>query len=273
MASIQYLKKKLRGILSTQKLAKAMKTVSTVKFSRLNSIYGKFSAYGKQCAALYEAYRKETAAFLPPAADDAPVCMVILGADKGLCGNFNTDLFTFALSKIREEDAPYIITCGKKAVTYFKEKKIPVDQTFFFGDTPAYDDAGHLLKELIRLRAEGRISAVRIIYPRYRNMMLQMPTLQELFEAGESKDVAGEETLFFPDRETFIGKSAKEIFQSMLYQMLLETALGAQAATLMTMRSAYDTATEYRTQLESQINRERQSAVTADVIETSSERE
>lgn len=273
MASIQYFKKKLRGILSTQKLAKAMKTVSTVKFSRLNSIYGKFSAYGKQCAALYDTYRKETASLLPPAAEDAPACMVVLGADKGLCGNFNTDLFSFALGKIREENAPYIITGGKKAVAYFKEKKISIDQSFFFGDTPAYEDAGRLLEELIRLRAEGKISAVRIIYPRYRNMMLQTPALQELFEAGESSGAAEEETLFFPDRETFIGKSANEIFQSILYQMLLETALGAQAATLMTMRSAYDTATEYRAQLESQINRERQSAVTADVIETSSERE
>ena len=58
----------------------------------------------------------------------------------------------------------------------------------------------------------------------------------------------------------------------MMYEVLLETALGAQAATLMTMRSAYDTATEYSDQLETQINRLRQSAVTADVIETSGER-
>ncbi len=273
MASIQYLKKKLRGILSTQKLAKAMKTVSTVKFSRLNSVYGKFSAYGKQCAALYESYKKEIAAFLPPAAEGAPPCMVILGADKGLCGNFHADLFAFAFSKLKEEKEPYIIPCGKKAVAYCKEKKIPIAQSFLFGDTPSYEDAGALLDQLIRLRREGKVSAVKILYPRYRNMMLQTPALQELFEAGEEKEPSGEETLFFPDRETFIGQSAKGIFQSMLYQMLLETALGAQAATLMTMRSAYDTATEYRAQLESQINRERQSAVTADVIETSSERE
>ncbi len=273
MASIQYLKKKLRGILSTQKLAKAMKTVSTVKFSRLNGVYGKFSAYGKQCAALYDSYKKEIAAFLPPAAENAPVCMVVLGADKGLCGNFNADLFAFALGRIKEEEHPYIITGGKKAVAYCKEKKIAINHSFFFGDTPSYEDAGILLDELIRLRREGAISAVKILYPRYRNMMLQTPALQDLFEAGNGEEAVGEETLFFPDRETFIGKSAKGIFQSMLYQMLLETALGAQAATLMTMRSAYDTATEYRTQLESQINRERQSAVTADVIETSSERE
>lgn len=273
MASVQYLKKKLKGILSTQKLAKAMKTVATVKFSRLNGIYGKYAAYGRQCAALYEAYRAETANFLPPAAENAPECVVVLGADKGLCGNFNTDLFNFALARISPENKPYLITGGKRAVAYFKEKKIPVDQSFFFGDTPTYEDAGILLDALIGLRTEQKIGNIKIIYPKYRNMMIQVPAVQALFEADTETPERREETLFFPDRKTFIDQSTKGIFQSMLYQMLLETALGAQAATLMTMRSAYDTATEYRAELESQINRERQSAVTADVIETSSERE
>ena len=53
--------------------------------------------------------------------------------------------------------------------------------------------------------------------------------------------------------------------------MILETAIGAQAATVMNMRSAYDTATEFEEKLESEINRKRQSQVTADVIETSAE--
>ena len=57
----------------------------------------------------------------------------------------------------------------------------------------------------------------------------------------------------------------------MVYKLALENALGAQAATLMTMRSAFDTATEYCEKLEGEINRLRQSAVTADVIETSAE--
>ena len=59
----------------------------------------------------------------------------------------------------------------------------------------------------------------------------------------------------------------------MFYEIVLEAAIGAQAATLMTMRSAFDTATEYAENLEKEINRLRQSAVTADVIETSAERE
>ena len=72
-------------------------------------------------------------------------------------------------------------------------------------------------------------------------------------------------------KQMVIENVAPVIFQSIFYKLLLEVALGANASTLMTMRSAYDTATEYCEQLESEINRQRQSAVTADVLETASE--
>ena len=65
--------------------------------------------------------------------------------------------------------------------------------------------------------------------------------------------------------------ASKKIFVSILYKKVLEAALGAQAATLTTMRSAYDTACEYCVLLETQINRIRQGQVTADVIEISAE--
>jgi F0F1-type ATP synthase gamma subunit len=68
-----------------------------------------------------------------------------------------------------------------------------------------------------------------------------------------------------------IKNTAEKIFLCVLYKRVLETALGAQAATLTAMRSAYDTACEYSTKLETEMNRKRQSQVTADVIEISSE--
>ena len=61
------------------------------------------------------------------------------------------------------------------------------------------------------------------------------------------------------------------VLKKLGFEAVSETALGAQAATLTTMRSAYDTACEYSAQLEMQINHQRQSQVTADVIEISSE--
>ena len=101
-------------------------------------------------------------------------------------------------------------------------------------------------------------------------MIKQEPVLCDLFTIDEGKD-EGDNFIFVPDKDTVINNTAEKTFTSIMYKKILETALGAQAATLTTMRSAYDTACEYSTQLETQINRIRQSQVTADVIEISAE--
>jgi len=99
--------------------------------------------------------------------------------------------------------------------------------------------------------------------------MKQTPVCDDLFTFDQEAE--HEELLFVPDKQTVIVHTAEKVLLSILYKKILEAALGAQAATLTTMRSAYDTACEYSAQLKTQINRMRQSQVTADVIEVSSD--
>ena len=109
-----------------------------------------------------------------------------------------------------------------------------------------------------------------MVYPEYTNMIKQTPVCKDLFNYEETQS-STEVPLFVPDRDTVIKNIAEKIFMSVLYKRVLETALGAQAATLTAMRSAYDTACEYSSKLETEMSRKRQSQVTADVIEISSE--
>ena len=270
MPALQSLKKQLRGIRSPRKLTKAMKTVATVKFSQLNAVYGQYAAYGNECLNIY---RQHSAALLDEvraANPAAPAAVVVMAANKGLCGGFNAELLSFASEELEKMGEHLLFVCGKQAVLYFREKGITMEENYVFPDVPEYAQSCQLLDELIKRRREGTISRVYVIYPHYANMMVQTPTIFELFpEPEEDRETM---TLFVPEQETVVRKAAKTIFRAMLHRLVLETATGAQAATLMTMRSAYDTATDYCEQLEGQINRKRQSAVTADVLETSSER-
>lgn len=271
MPAIQVLKKKLRGIQSTQKISKAMKTISSIKISQLTTIYNNYNEYGNQCEKLYEEYKSDLLGALPPMSDDAPVCYIVIASNKGLCGGFNSDLLKFAIEEIENSEKEHIlIACGKQAITYFGNKHIEYEKSFIFNDIPDYNEASELLNYVIELRKLQKISSVKVIYQKYSNMMKQTPCMQELFCDNDIKQ--GESnTLLMPDKQMVIENVAPVIFQSIFYKLLLEVALGANASTLMTMRSAYDTATEYCEQLESEINRQRQSAVTADVLETASE--
>ncbi len=271
MPAIQVLKKKLRGIQSTQKISKAMKTISSIKISQLTSIYNNYSEYGNQCEKLYEEYKSDLLGALPPMNETAPVCYIVIASNKGLCGGFNSDLLKFANEEMEKSEKEHIlIAIGKQAITYFNNKHIEYEKSFIFSDIPDYSEALLLLNYVIELRKSQKISSVKVIYQKYSNMMKQTPCVQKLFcdddiQPGESK------TLLMPDKQMVIENVAPVIFQSIFYKLFLEVALGANASTLMTMRSAYDTATEYCEQLESEINRQRQSAVTADVLETASE--
>ena len=270
MLAIQGLKKQLRGIRSTRKLTKAMRTVSTVKFSRLNEIQNEYSKYGKLCRGVLEQYGSFFKDVFREVNPQAPSMVFVITSNKGLCGKFNAEILHFAEEKVKAMDSVYLAACGRKAVQYFKGKEIPFEKGYALQDIPKYEKSNEILEDILALRQEGKVSQVYIIYPEYVNMMNQVPKMCSLFPENEGEDSSN--ILFLPDQETVNEKVAKLVLRALFHQFILETALGAQAATLMTMRSAYDTATEYYEELEGEINRMRQSAVTADVIETSAER-
>lgn len=267
MATVQSLKKKLQTIRSTTKLTRAMKTASTVKYSKLSGIYGEYEKYADEYLRLYESYPDEFNSVFTCANPDAPCCYVVIAGNKGMCGSFNSELLSF-FSALDEKGI--IISCGKKADEYFEKKGIEVQKSFTFDDIPTYEQAKELFAYISSLMDKGIASSVKTVYPEYVNMIKQQPVCKELFSHSEWK-AESEAPIFVPDRETVIKNTAEKIYLSVLYKRVLETALGAQAATLTAMRSAYDTALEYSAKLETEMNRKRQSQVTADVIEISSE--
>lgn len=272
MATVQALKKKLKGIRSTQKITKAMKTASTVKYSKLNDIYTRYSLYASQYKKFYDEYEGLFHDMLPQTDPDAPVCYIVMGSNKGMCGSFNTDVFTFALNELQKHQKEYyLIVCGKQAISFFERKNVAFNSSFVFGDVPKFEETTVLLNEILRLQVEKVISGVKIIYPKFKNMMVQSTVCDEVLK-GNKKDTENCDDIYFlPDKSTLINSLAHKALHAFFYEYLIETALGAQASTVMTMRSAYDTATQYCAMLEGEINRKRQSQVTADVIETSVE--
>ena len=271
MPTIQNLKKKLQVILSTKKLTQAMKTTSTVKYSKLSALYSNYEKYEEHCNNMYYSYRKDFNSVFSVENPTSSVIYIVLSSNKGMCGSFNTELFSFFEKILKnEKNDSFVICCGQKVKEHFENKKIPYEEAYVFSDIPSYSDAQELFGKIKNLMESKRIPTVKIVYPEYQKIMLQCPVCEDLFTFDENQS-AGEEPLFIPDKQTVIANAAEKILISILYKKILETALGAQAATLTTMRSAYDTACEYSAQLETEINRKRQSQVTADVIEVSSD--
>lgn len=269
MPDIHSLRKQLRGIRSTQKITRAMKTTSTAKLSKLGVIYSQYSEYGKQCKKMLEQFGLGYREAFREADADAPAVAVVIASNRGMCGNFNAEILKFAMEQLPRLGAYRLVSCGKES--FFQEKKLPVEKTVVFGDVPTYEESSALFDDLAAWRRDGKASRVYVIYPKYLNILYQKPTIYELFP--ENFPETDKTSLLIPDQNTVVAKTAQMVFRAMFYQLVLESALGAQAATLMTMRSAYETATDYSARLEGEINRLRQGLITADIIETSVKRD
>lgn len=259
MSAIPVLKKKLKSVRATGKLSKAMKTVSSVKFSQLSAAWKNYSAYAAEFRFICGHAETE-------------MCdtVVVFGSNRGFCGGLNNDIIAYFHENVRLY--AHLIVCGEELAALFRDDSTEFEKEFLFGDVPSFAETEPLLDYLASL-ADGRHDyVVKLVYPEYVNTLTQTPS-SELIVLNPSGAAASDDGyIFIPGGDV----SAKVLYEkgvrSVVYGTILKTAIGAQAATLMTMRSAFDTAEEYSEAIEGEIRRLRQSEVTADVIETSSER-
>lgn len=272
MAGLRELKKRLRSIRTTGQLAGAMRTVAAAKYSRVNAARAAYEAYASGFGKLLAQFGY---AGLPAGdgAGERRQCAVLLSSNRGLCGGFNTELMNLFYDEYRREaQAPMVIVCGKMAASFCKEKGIAVEREMMFSDLPTLEEARQLADYLRGLYESGAVCRVDCYYQSFVNMLRQTPVAKQILPPVETDEPGtGEGMLFVPDRETVSERLAESGFDAVVYAMSLEHASGAQAATLMAMRSAFDNAEQSAAALETTINRKRQAEVTASVIETAAE--
>lgn len=270
MASLLELKKHLHSIRTTGQLAGAMKTVSAAKLSRLNGALQIFSGYRNICTGMTERFGRDLSDMFPCKNPDAPRCFVVLGANRGLCGGYNMELYSHAEAVLREVSGPYLlVVVGKHAIAHFREAGYSIWKEHVLPETLHYEDCMALLGELLTLYENGEVSSVELLYQRFVNMLTQTPDTHRLLPiAADKTDGCEPETLYVPDRETVLRSAAATCVNADFYAHVLEAGAGNQAATLIAMRSAFDNAEASAASLESAISRQRQSEVTSSVIET-----
>lgn len=271
MPNLRELKKHLHSIEMTGQLAGAMKTVAAAKYSRINAILTNYARYAKRCSEIRERFGSMLSDAYPCVNPDAPRGIVVLGSNRGLCGGYSIELLNFAEAVLAESPRPWkLFAVGKRAAVRFHDNGTPMEGEYVLPDVVRYEDCTSLLSWLLELYRAGEISTVEIVHQKFVNMLTQTPVVSALLPlsavegAGDADGI-----LFVPDRETVLYSAAEVCVNASMYMYLLESAAGAQAATLMAMRSAFDNAEQTAAELESAISRKRQSDVTASVIETS----
>ena len=269
MANLQVLRKRYKSIQATADMASALKTASSVKYSKISRVLMNIDAYSRACDETLALFGNSGLKRRTKTVKNKN-CLVFLSNDRGFCGGFNGELIRFFEARMAEEsEPPLLIVYGKKGIAFCREKGFTFE-TSLLADVPTYADAEALTNKLYDLYASGEVNQVFIIHQHFVNMMQQIPTAELILPHQQSESDTEKDFLFLPDKETAIQTPSMYCLTNSVYHILLGHCAGIQAATSIAMRSACDNADKSLDKLETLINRIRQAEVTNSVIETSS---
>src|SRR3990172_2237186 len=194
MPSLQQTRRRIGSVKNTQKITKAMKLVSAAKLRRAQERILAARPYADQMAALLAQLSRRvslTAHPLLQRREGPAVELVVVAADRGLCGSFNAQLFRHATELARRLEAEgrtvTLTTVGRKARDFFRRRAWPVTKSWVqLFDKLQFAQANDIAQELIGRFLSGERHEVRLIFTEFRSVVSQRVTSQPLLPVGQT---------------------------------------------------------------------------------------
>jgi len=283
MAKAKALTKRRKAVVNTRKITKTMELVSTARFKQS---FNRIAGARPYRDTLTEMLRDLAAADLGVAHPllerrEPPkhVTLLLLTANRGLAGGFNSNLIRLARSRAAELHAGGaavdLHVVGKKGIAYFRFVREAIAAGYtHFGDRPSYAEVEVLADELMAAYAAGRTDRVEVVSQRYESAGVQRPWLEGLLPLATPTAGAGAKSsgrtvdyLYSPDATTLLRQLLPAYFKTALYHAFLENVVGEQRARMVAMKNATDNAETMITTLTRLYNRARQAQITNEISE------
>ena len=277
MASLLDLRRRIRATESTQQLTKAMHTVAASKLRKAQDriIGARPFAQLMQKVLSHLSSATETTAdplLASPIVPDAPVLLIVVTADKGLCGSFNSSLLRKAHSFLEDSDVDVILgLVGRRGRDHFARRRTEIlfERVNFFNSLSP-SDAQEMARVAIERYASGKVSGVSIIYNEFKNVIQQEVVVEQLLPIPEPEGNADElsaDYLYEPDPQVILSDLVPRHIETQLFRVLLESDAAFLAAQMTAMDAASKNAGEMIDELTLHMNKLRQAAITRELIE------
>jgi F-type H+-transporting ATPase subunit gamma len=282
MATLKELKQKISSVKNTQKTTRAMKLVSTAKLKRAEEAILRSREYARKIdEVMHEISAKlasvkesiELRAFAK-IQNVEKVDVIVITADKGLCGGFNIHTIkeTIALiEKLKNKKVKIRLkVIGKKAIEYFKFVGIEMyEEIIGLSAAPNYEKAAEIIEQSYQDFVNEEIDNIITIHNGYVNKLTQQVYVKELLPIDVDVNDSQEFLEVEPDNdyETILETLVKKYIEYSLYYSLLDSLAAEHSARMQAMDAATNNAKEMVHQLTLQFNKARQEAVTRELIE------
>lgn len=276
MPSTIDIRRRIRSVKNTQQITKAMKMVAAARLRRAQERMYAARPYSaglrKVLASLATRVDVTRHPLLEVREEEKNVLVLVITADKGLCGAFNTNVIRTAQRSIAERGWPAVqlLPIGRKANDFFKRRPVPIRrQAANVFQALSLDTAREIAQSISNDFISGEIDAVYVIYNEFKSMIAQTVRVERLLpiERPAEEEQNPIEYIYEPGPEQILNDLLPKHIEFQLYRILLESVAAEQAARMTAMEAATKNASEIISSLTLTYNRIRQAAITKEIIE------
>jgi F-type H+-transporting ATPase subunit gamma len=266
------LRRRIKSVESTKKITRAMELIAASRIVKAQARVHAAQPYAEGITDvvrnLQSAGGGSNSALLTPRAEVHKVADIIIAADRGLCGGYNSTVIRAG------ENA--IVTVGRKAEGYFRFRGFPIDAGFSgFSDSPTYEDARKVAAAVVSRFESGELDRVQLVYTRFLSAGRQEVVVEPLLPlepvaVDASAEPSGEPSSdyeFEPNPEAILETLLPRYTESRVYAALLNAAASEHAARQRAMKAATDNAEELILTYRRRMNRARQDSITTEIME------
>ena len=285
MPSLDDLKKRIKSVKSTQKITKAMKMVAAAKLRKAQENAERGRPYSQKMQNIILNLTKSindpenAPKLLIGTGKDKVYLCVVLTADRGLCGGFNSNICKLAKLNFKKFLSTgkelKIITVGSKGLDQLKREygKFIIKKFSFKNKKQiSFKEAETIGNEIINLFKENKFDKCILFYNNFKNVITQIPQAQQIIPAENNlKDEKKEENIssyeFEPEEDEILEDLLPKNITTQIFKAFLENAASEQGSRMTAMDNATRNAGELVEKLTINYNRSRQASITKELIE------
>jgi F-type H+-transporting ATPase subunit gamma len=280
MLSTHDIRRRIRSIASTAQITRAMQMVAASKMRKAQQAAVAGRPFVRLLYRMQRAATTHAAGFSHPLLEVREVrrrAVILVGADKGLCGALNSNVFRVASQF--DPQSTVFITAGRKAAQFIAHSGRQLLAEFPYADTPRFSEARAIAALARDLFLKGEADQVQIVFTRFVNTLTQQALSTEYLPVGEIKRFTLEgvepehelaqitEFLFEPSVGSFWGHILPKYLNTYLYQVLLNAKASEQSARVVAMKNATDNAEKLIKDLTLEYNKLRQGSITEELLD------
>ncbi|MFQ6672994.1 MAG: ATP synthase F1 subunit gamma [Candidatus Tectimicrobiota bacterium] len=282
-ASLRDIRRRIRSVKNTEQITRAMKMVAAAKLRRAQEVV----IAARPWAERMDRIARGLALRNPPdhhpllaLKETGPALLVVVGADRGLCGAFNANVHRAVIAHLAEVDGAgpevgRLLIIGKKPYEFFRHRHFPIVNHYsgLIGKH-SYTDAQRVGDEIIEAYIDGDVRSVQLVYHEFRSALHQRLVIRELLpvryaEEPQEEGPPGEvvDYLYEPDAATLLDAALRRHIHTQVWRALLESEASEHGARMVAMDAATENAVEMIATLTLVYNRVRQAGITKEIIE------